>query len=264
MFHSLNHCLFYGLLLLVFLLAPHIFSKTICPPGEHWVQAHNRRAYFRADGTFVKASHVTAHCRKNPSGYSFWESKLKTGRPVKWPNKNEKTITWSEEEKERLLEAISDLPPELWSNHVQGIYKMNKSKDENNPASNLPEQDIIVIYDSAFEKDVNLSRVLSHELSHVLYRHLSKEKQKDYQLATNWFSVKKVRGKEVWIRRSNGYVLPDGTVSPEEDFCNNVEFFLFQPETLQKVTPHAYSWILNEYGGKFKVKRKEISNATEK
>ena len=37
-----------------------------CSEGQHWVRAYHRRAYYRADGTFVAATQVTAHCQGNP------------------------------------------------------------------------------------------------------------------------------------------------------------------------------------------------------
>ena len=39
------------------------------------------------------------------------------------------------------------------------------------------------------------------------------------------------------------FVSDDGRDSPDEDFANNVEFFLFRPEKLKKTSPGVYDWL---------------------
>ena len=51
----------------------------------------------------------------------------------------------------------------------------------------------------------------------------------------------------------DGFVEKDGTESPEEDFANNVEYFLFDRKTLIKKTPTAEDWIHRKFGDKFKL-----------
>jgi hypothetical protein len=59
---------------------------TQCPLGQHWVRAHHRRAYVRADGVMVSAADVQAHCSVNPPAYSTWKTRLSNVVPKSWPN----------------------------------------------------------------------------------------------------------------------------------------------------------------------------------
>lgn len=52
------------------------------------------------------------------------------------------------------------------------------------------------------------------------------------------------------------YVEKDGELSPDEDFANNIEFYLFEPETLRKKSNAIYLWILKTFGSDFKLVRK--------
>ena len=47
------------------------------------------------------------------------------------------------------------------------------------------------------------------------------------------------------------FVSDDGRDSPDEDFANNVEFFLFRPEKLKKTSPGVYDWLKKNYGDVF-------------
>src|SRR5687767_5074321 len=101
-------------LLLAFMLLPLFLSAATgnpkaCGPEEHLVSAHHRRAYTRGDGTLVRATDVVAHCRKNPSGYHQWISKLKSDKPS-WSPKAGKIANWTTEEIERVLEALEEIP----------------------------------------------------------------------------------------------------------------------------------------------------------
>ena len=100
--------------------------KQQCPSGLHWVRPHPRRAYTRSDGTHVSATQVRAHCQGNPPAYAVWNPRLKSGFPTKWENKSEKARPWAEDEKERVLEALSVLPDDLLAKSVEGIYRLEK------------------------------------------------------------------------------------------------------------------------------------------
>jgi len=216
------------------------------------VKSHFRRGYLRSDGTPVKATNVKSSCKEASAVYKFWSSKIKNGSPSDWPNKNEKQATWTAEEEERILEALENLPEELWSDVIKGLYRLKKSKDFPNPASNGNGH--IVLYDSAFESKRNLARILTHELAHISYQNLSKEDAPDYRRATNWGFEASTGRVYYWKGRESGYVAEDGKISPEEDYANNIEYYLFEPEKLIEETPSAYNWIKKHFGGKFKLK----------
>nr|WP_295902548.1 hypothetical protein [uncultured Bdellovibrio sp.] len=147
------------------------------------------------------------------------------------------------------MEVFEELPEELWSHALQGIYRSSKSREYPNPATSA--DGIIVLYDSAFDNKANLPRITGHELSHQLYKDLSDKDRQDYGYTTNWYSF----GKDQYISRKDGFVQDDGRESPDEDFSNNLEYYLFEPQTLKKATPNAYKWMNNHFGDKFKLRK---------
>ena len=113
-----------------------------------------------AIGSFHKAG-----CQKNPASYEVWHERLKNGFPPKWENKKEKPKTWSDEEKEKVFDALSILPVRLLENSIEGIYRLAVFNDyKDNPAANHENQ--IVLYDAAFKDMQNLAQILSHEFAH--------------------------------------------------------------------------------------------------
>ncbi|MBI4402627.1 MAG: hypothetical protein HY537_00610 [Deltaproteobacteria bacterium] len=215
-------------------------SPNGCGKGQHWVKPHPRRAYYRGDGTYVRATDVTGHCHANPPGYDVWNNKLMTGRPLSW-HKEEKTATWTDEERERILEALGDLPAALKDEGIDGIYRLMRAIDPANPASN--NFNSIVVYDSAFNKDYNLAHVLGHELSHRLYGSLSEREKDSFRISGKW-RLTKPKTYEVG-RPKNEFLRPNGMLSPEEDFCDIVPTYFLQPEKLKSLSPRVFNWVNN-------------------
>lgn len=227
-----------------------------CDSKQYAVKAHHRKAYIRADGTSVSESSVKAHCKDRSISSIYFQERIKDERPLNWPHKNEQTSSWSEEEKVRTIEALEDLPKILRADALKGLYRMKRSKDFPNPASFA--NGTIVLYDSAFEAQRNLSRIIAHELAHQLFMSSTKEQKRDYRLATGW---KLEPGPDLihvyWESRAEGYVEDDGRTSVEEDYANNLEYFIFAPDKLKVTTPMAYEWLKKEYGHKLELKREK-------
>lgn len=228
-------------------------NEISCGQGQYRVRSHPRRAYYKADGTYVRATQVSSSCRDKRKEYDFWFDRLKSGTPPSWPHKIEKPANWTEEERERVLEALGELPEELWDQSIKGIYRLKRAKDHPNPSSYGGS--MIILYDSAFGEDRRLARLLAHELAHHRYAKLENgEVGTSYRRATGWRP--EVEGRNYyWTGRKQGYVEEDGAKAPDEDFANNLDYFLFDPDRLQKVTPSAYEWIKKQFGDKFKIKR---------
>lgn len=239
-----------------FILATEIEQK--CPPNQHWVKPHYRRAYIRTDGTPVSATQVIGHCKDNPPAYSKWQNRLKDEKvsPKLWPHPNEHQKHWSEEERERVIEALSDLPDTLLLNSVSGIFRFDKfsGTTNENPAANR--NGVIVLYDSAFSTKGKLARILAHELSHEYYRQLSDDKTRSYLQVAQWFLIRDQKTHKTRLVPGRfDYVENDGPESVAEDFSNNLEYFLFDPPTLEKTNPKIYQWFRKEMGDNFKVKK---------
>ncbi len=225
-----------------------------CPSGEHWVRAHNQSEYTRADGTRVSGSHHKAGCRKNPVSYAVWSDRLKMGLPLNWEFKNEKSKAWTEGEKEETLEALSELPPLLLNEIVSGIYRLKASAQlTENPAANFQNQ--IALYDSAFGGKLNVARVLAHEFAHIFFRQMAKPEQVDYAIAAEWEATlwNGLKDKQLTLNRKD-FVEYDSQNSPEEDFANNIEYFLFNPKTLKEKSPQLYVWMSKKFGDKLRLR----------
>ena len=242
-------------IIIIFLLfifsAPSFAKQGSCGENSHWVRAHHRRAYTRYDGTYVSATNVRAHCQGNPPGYAFWRPRLKDDRPADWPHKNEITKKWTDEETERMVEALGSIPKVLWENSNINFYRMDNSSTVLGNESTYG-KNMVVFYDSAFDSKKNLARLLSHELSHDQFDKLTETEKLDYENLNGWYSVLDNKT-EVWKNINNKFVEPDGSFSPSEDFANNMEYFLFDPVKLKMISPNAYGWIKQHYGDKLKI-----------
>lgn len=160
-------------------------KSNLCPSGEQWVRAHTQNAYTRADGTPVSVSSHKAGCQKNPSSYAVWNDRLKTNRPPKWEFKNEISKAWTEDEKEKVLEALAVLPPLLVNEIVSGIYRLKISAQmPENPAANFQNQ--IALYDKAFLSKQNAARFLGHEFAHIFFQNLELGERVKYAKAAEW------------------------------------------------------------------------------
>ncbi len=232
------------------------FASDWCPTDSYRVKSHHRSSYHRANGTFVSAAHVISHCRKKSKSYQFWNLKIKAGYPENWPYKNERAIEFSEFERERIIEALGEIPIQLWLQSIGGIYRFEKSKDAPNPASHR--EGDIALYNSAFSKSYSLGRVIAHELAHELWENSDRSFQSSYETATSWQrSVGPISKVITWTGRKDGYVEEDGRFRRDEDFANNMEYYLFAPESLMQKTPTAFEWIKTKFSDKFKLSEGE-------
>jgi hypothetical protein len=250
-------------MIVYFVLAILLFSSkgnsasSVCPSGEYPVHAHHRNAYTPADGTAVKSTNVKFYCKVLTKNSQYGVERFRSGVPTDWPHKTEKPSLWTEGEKANLIEALEYLPNFLLSNKILGIYRLKESKDFPNPASHA--DGIIVIYDTSFQSSRNLSRILGHELSHQIYLDLSEDNRIDYRKTTGWHLDLESDGKIYWTGRKDGYVENDGRTSHEEDFANNLEYYLFNSEKLKKTTPNAYEWVKKHFSDGVKPKEGNVN-----
>jgi hypothetical protein len=216
--------------------------RTKCPPREHWVVPHHRRAYTRGDGTFVSASEIEGYCRKNSSDFHVWNIKLKNGRPPSWRFGAEKSVDWTAEETERALEALEETPSFLRNLDVDAIYRMKEASNPANPAA-MHGTDI-VLYDKAFDSTEILAHILNHEMAHLLFDTLSQKDQISYRSTARW-EEKRQLGPPTYVpgRPESQFLRPNGRLSYEEDFADNVAAFIHQPSRLKAVSPEIFGWM---------------------
>jgi hypothetical protein len=229
-----------------------IVRAEVCPQGQYLVREHFRKGYVRVDGISVSSANVKQHCRPHTKVSEYLLPLFKLGIPPNWPNRSEKLGAWTEAERERLLDVLENLPGQLLTKKLVGFYRLRKSKDYPNPATSA--EGIIVLYDSAFDSSRDLGRIVAHELVHQHFREFKSEDGRSYRRATGWHLKLGSDRKIYWEGRESGYVEEDGKNSFEEDYANNVECYLFDPNKLKKITPSAYEWIKKYYGSNFELK----------
>ncbi|MCM2322221.1 MAG: hypothetical protein NDJ90_03060 [Oligoflexia bacterium] len=184
--------------------------------------------------------------------------RLKERPSEHWLSRKERPKRWSPEETGRILEALSELPPALLVDAVEALFRLEKSSTyAKNPAAGRPGE--IAVYDPAFDPKENLARVLAHEFAHEAYRQLPNAAKNSYRVAAEWLLVRNpsLPGGYVFVpnRDPEAFVAEDGPETMTEDFSNNVEYFLFEPQVLHRKTPKVYDWIKAKFGDNFKLGR---------
>lgn len=109
----------------------------------------------------------------------------------------------------------------------------------------------LVIYDSAFDETRNLAQILAHEIAHRIFESLSDEDIESYRFPAGWINVSTLENPILVLTRKSA-VKENSYNNIEEDFANNIEFYLFNRAKLQEISPGAYNWIKNHFGAKFK------------
>lgn len=184
-------------------------------------------------------------CKTDP----YWKKKIKEGRPSAWDFKSEVTTAWTDEAKSKLTEILSQSPDSFKSLSLDGIYRMKKSVQIVNPATT--HDNSIAIYDPAFNNPIfSIDHVIFHELAHILYWNMTRAEQKNYADSLGWTR------KDLTDQRDGEFIVPAAKKSREEDFANNIEGYLLDPNSLKNKIPAAYSWISKKYSKNLKLKEK--------
>lgn len=231
------------LILISIILQNKTFADVICNPWETNVRSHHVRAYQRSDSTNVESAERSQHCRERIKGAAIWGNKFSDDVPALWPHKTEKFKKWTKEEQEKFLKAVSIQPAQLSSFSFNFVYRAEKSIWQGNPAANLPKEKILVLYDEFFKKD-NLERIVTHELSHLLYETWSRDKILEFRRLSGW-KLSKTPG--IIIPPSN-LIEDDSAIDVEEDFTNHIEFYFYEREKIEKRNKSIYDFIKNEIG----------------
>lgn len=253
-------------------------EKTGTPPTQakskvdsyclHWFQstgfseADNQcflkcTSYKFDEGNFICSSACEDLCKPKCTPLRTWGHLLKVGRPPGEGSPLERPVPWSREEKAAVLSAMARLPHQLRSIGPIEIYRIGVSGNFLTPQNpGAYEKGGIILYNAAFGKPYSLTRVLAHEFAHALYDSLPEDERASYREATAWI-YHEGNGQESDFfesaRSESGFVEEDGRESPTEDFAKNIEYFLFNPQKLARVTPSAYRWIQNHFRSNFRL-----------
>ena len=232
-------------LLIVCALAAPKNPATQCGPGSHWVRAHHRRGYIKGDGTVVKETDVRAHCQTNPKGYAEWEPKLLNGKPKYWGPTTDQPGEWTVEERERALEALSEIPDFL-KNELDNIYRMKNLNHPENPASTRGANTIV--YDAAFDSNQKLAQILAHEMAHRYLEGLSDADKNSFRKAAKWLGSSGLQPG----RPKGQFLRPNGMLSYHEDFADDMATYILDPNALKSVSPEIFGWMEKHVGPKLR------------
>lgn len=168
--------------------------------------------------------------------------------PQAWDEVSEKTKPWKISERKLAIKSVLSLPRKLIEKSAFKIHRMPIAKFKKNPAATKGHD--ISLYDAAFRSGTPLARILAHEAAHVYWNDMKTSEVEAYRIAANWIrlvpSQKLVPG-----RAAKTFTEPDGMLLMTEDFANNVEYLLFDPDKLKKLTPSLFQWFRATLGDSF-------------
>lgn len=200
-------------------------------------------------GSYMCPMQCEEFCNTKCKADPYWKKKIKEGRPSVWDFKSEVTTAWTDEEKSKLAESLSQSPESFRSLPLDGIYRMKKSVQIVNPGTTYDNS--IAVYDPAFNNPIfSIDHVIYHELAHILYSNMTKSEQKNYADTLGWTK------RDLTDQRHGEFIDSAAKDSPEEDFANNIEAYLLDPNSLKNKVPDAYGWISKKYSKKLKLKEK--------
>lgn len=180
----------------------------------------------------------------------FWQSKIKSGRPHDWETKSEKSIEWSEAEKEVISTFLDRLPEQIKSIKLTGIFRLKKSVQIINPGTSS--EGSIALYDRAFSNPFwKTEEVLAHEFGHIVFSDLKEIDQRSYRSAMKW-----TRSVDLGFSRPGPFASSRAEDGIDEDFAENFNFFLNHPEDLKVRVPAAYTWMVTRFGRGFILKKR--------
>lgn len=187
-----------------------------------------------------------AKCSKDP----YWKNLIKTGRPTNWTYNSEKTVDWTNAEKEEIENLLSLLPDELKTIPINGIYRMKKSIDFSNPATTSTEYKQIILYNNTFgHPSWSTKEVLYHEIGHIVFQSMERKFQKDYQNNLGWKEIN-----STYVTDRSSFISARAKDDIYEDSSENFKFFLLDPKKLKVVVPEAEKFFKNKFKSNFQLK----------
>ncbi|MBL7545536.1 MAG: hypothetical protein JNL11_17085 [Bdellovibrionaceae bacterium] len=214
------------------------FAKTGAKPGKSNCEITCAGSMIDMN-TFSCTSQCTKFCEVKCPTPPFWEKILnaKSG-----PFKPLKTG-----EREKILWAISRLPKGFIPKSLRGLVRATKVDflSPQNPASSSEE--FIIFFPPAFSSDIQIDRVLFHEVVHHLIINEWSSDFLKYKKESGWIGLKD------GAFRKGEFVETDGKASAEENFANNIEYFVFDQKILKETSKSIFDWINKNFKNRLKM-----------
>lgn len=153
------------------------------------------------------------------------------------------------EEQEKILGAISRLPKGFIPKSLKAIVRASNIDflSPQNPATSSDE--FIILFPRAFSSSAQFDRVLFHEVVHHLTINEWSSDFLKYKKEFGWNSLKD------GAYRNGEFVENDGKTSAEEDFANNIEYFVFDKEKLKEASKGIFNWINKNMKNRLKTEK---------
>lgn len=142
-----------------------------------------------------------------------------------------------------LRSILAELPKSFEPRNLKAVVGASGNPDPlsaTSPASGSKEY--IILFPKAFTDLGLLKRVLAHEVVHFLARREWRGSFEKYKSISGWSSLPKGM-----VYRKGSFVEIDGQFSAEEDFANNIEYFMFDPSKLKATNPEIFAWIQKNF-----------------
>jgi hypothetical protein len=240
------------LFLLVFIFSSIAKAQTNC---DRWFLDTNAKpgakdciqtcSVFRVDmGTFDCPSKCERYCNSQVKEKcivdNYWLEKLNA------ESKPFQSLTPTD--KVAIARQLSKMPKSFRPKSLKAIVRASQPDfiSPQNPASSSDEY--IILFPSASITS-SLDRVLFHEIVHHLTQREWANLFTDYKKKFGWIRSGRI------IERAGNFVDPDGRISAEEDFANNVEYYIFDSKKLSQISPQISTWIDKRLKSKLKMEK---------
>ena len=117
------------------------------------------------------------------------------------------------------------------------LRRAEKSVHENNHATEEKTSRSIIIYDSFFRENDQMS-IIVHEISHGLYDRLLPAEMNEFSNLSGW--TLQVDQMKVYELPPKVLIKPDSALNVEEDFANHAEEYFKHPSAYEKKFPALY------------------------
>lgn len=229
-------------------------SPLPCTIWQTRVKAHPVKPYKNKNGTLViKKGDTDEHCKLKYPKTEKWQTQFFDGEIPGWPLKEEMFKSWTQKEKEIVLNFMSEQPSLFRELDNVKILRGTRSRYRNNPGAAVKKVDAIALYDSFF-KSKEKSQIISHELSHLYTYKMEQDKVLRLLEAMGWESDERTDKPS----RSNKVPLlkADSSDSFTEDLANHFEIYLHNPKLLKNKNIKAFDAFKDVMGINFKLENK--------